>query len=567
MLRVAGLFSTHTDAVVMHVGCCVWDLGMQERERIKKVAEADRMKAEKTERATNSIPSIVTGELKRGPSNENEHPQELAQCRGVGETCEETTNTGTKTLHGKVVSAQQSGDEIANNTHNDRTDHIMGPEVADDTPTESACHVPSPPSYPPRLPSRPRPYSNRSPVSGAARRNVDPKVAVEEHTHMQEQTLKEQLQGADDFKMQMNAHTKSGDVAAIIAGMHRYRMDACIQKLACHALWILADEGDSKVGRAGAFEEIFDAMNTHTGGDRVQIEVQEQALGALWSLARHADNRREIVANGGGIRAVLDVMLALPSEVVIQERACGILWNLLECQECLLPETDVVTAVAQALRKHIMHAGVITQSCGALMSFARNYKQKNKSAQHDNTALLVGSIRIILDVMHAHPSHPIIQGQGCGSLMNLFHGSKVPDEVNCSDVTPVVLAALRTHPKARAVVMRGCGVLWSLAAREDTRREIVEDCGIEIICEALRCHASDADVQERACGVLWSLAANSNDSSVQGRLADANAADLIQQAMQRHAAHAGIKKNAQGALRCLARKIKLDKMPDEAAGV
>ena len=48
MLRVAGLFSTHTDAVVMHVGCCVWDLGMQERERIKKAAEADRMKAEKT---------------------------------------------------------------------------------------------------------------------------------------------------------------------------------------------------------------------------------------------------------------------------------------------------------------------------------------------------------------------------------------------------------------------------------------------------------------------------------------------------------------------------------------
>ena len=184
----------------------------------------------------------------------------------------------------------------------------------------------------------------------------------------------------------------------------------------------------------------------------------------------------------------------MPSEAVIQERACGILWNLLESPDCLIPEKDVIMAVAEALRNNTTHAGVVTQSCGALMSFARIYKQRHKEVQHDNAALISSSIGIILDVVRAHQSHPVIQAQGCGALMNIFN-SALP----------------------------------------------------------------------RVSGVLWSLLANSHDHSVEARIADTDAEGLLQQAMKRHAEHAGLMKNAHGALRCLAKKM--TKPPDITAGV
>ena len=562
-----------------------------EKERLQQVKHTKVDKVDK--RANKAIPNATTVVV-GGPESEKEQQKEAAA----------STDTATKAVDGTAVSSLKGG-EVDDN----RDDVDMLPEAAADAycarpsshlgrteaGTESAghLHLPSPPSYPPRLPTRPRPPSKRAwstqhacdgerPTSAARTAEKaedahpsDARPSLEQQVpNMHEQKSEEEVQEADDFRLQVSAHTQSGDLAAIIAGMRRHRMDACIQKLACQALWILAQDNNAKenMHNARAVEHIVEAMNVHKMGTcadtKMQIETHEQALGVLWSLARHADNRKEIVAHGG-IRAIIDVMLALPSEAVIQERACGILWNLLESPDCLIPEKDVIMALAEALRNNTTHAGVVTQSCGALMSVARNYNQRQKDVQHDNIALISSSIGIILDVMRAHQSHPVIQAQGCGALMNIFNimtsGSKAKGNITCLDATPVILEALRAHPMSRSVQMRGCGVLWSLATSEDMRGKIVQDSGIEIICEALRCHASDADVQERACGVLWSLVANSHDHSVEARMADIDAAGLLHQAMKRHAVHVGLMKNAHGALTCLAKKM--TKSPYISAGV
>jgi len=130
---------------------------------------------------------------------------------------------------------------------------------------------------------------------------------------------------------------------------------------------------------------------------------------------------------------------------------------------------------------------------------------------------------------------------------------------------PVILEALRAHPASRTVQMRACGALWSLAARMDARVERAEGGAIEMVChipsiemvceickmvcQALRSHALDAEVRERACGVLWTLAPN-HDNQVQ--MVAAGAVELLFVCVTRYAAHVGIRRLAQGALRCLA---------------
>jgi hypothetical protein len=558
-----------------------------EKEHLQQVKHTKVDKIDK--RANKAIPNATTVVVKGGPESEKEQQKKAAA----------STDTAMNAVDGTAVSSHDDNrddvemvTEAAADAYCGRPSSYLGGKEGG---TESAghLHLPSPPSYPPRLPTRPRPPSKRAwstqhvcegerPTSAARTAEIaedahpsDAHPLVEQQVaNMHEQKSEEEVQEADDYKLQMGAHTQSGDLAAIIAEMRRHRMDACIQKLACQALWILAEDNNAKenMHKARAVEHIVGAMNAHKLGTcadtKMQIETHEQALGILWSLARHADNRKQIVAHGG-IRAILEVMLAVPSEAVIQERACGILWNLLESPDCLIPEKDVIMAVAEALRNNTTHAGVVTQSCGALMSFARNCKQRHKDVQHDNAALISSSIGIILDVMRAHQSHPVIQAQGCGALMNIFNimtsGPKAKGNITCLDATPVILEALRAHPMSRSVQMRGCGVLWSLATSEDMRGKIVENSGIEIICEALRCHASDADLQERASGVLWSLVAHSHDHSVEARMADTDAAGLLQQAMKRHPEHVGLMKNAHGTLRCLAKKM--TKPPDITAGV
>ena len=80
----------------------------------------------------------------------------------------------------------------------------------------------------------------------------------------------------------------------------------------------LEDEASRTIiAQAGGIAAILTAMNTHTA----VATVQEQACGALWNLAINDDNRVAI-ARANGIAAIIAAMNAHTAVATVQEKAC-----------------------------------------------------------------------------------------------------------------------------------------------------------------------------------------------------------------------------------------------------
>ena len=73
----------------------------------------------------------------------------------------------------------------------------------------------------------------------------------------------------------------------------------------------------------GGIQAILKAMGEHPDN----AEVQEEACGALKSLAANSANKVKI-ATLGGVEAIHNAMGAHPDVDGVQEQACGALYNL-----------------------------------------------------------------------------------------------------------------------------------------------------------------------------------------------------------------------------------------------
>jgi hypothetical protein len=79
------------------------------------------------------------------------------------------------------------------------------------------------------------------------------------------------------------------------------------------------------VVQKGGIELIMQALKLYPN----DVEIQENACGALRSLAVCADNK-PLIGEKGAIDLILKAMQLHPNVSAIQENACAALWNLAE---------------------------------------------------------------------------------------------------------------------------------------------------------------------------------------------------------------------------------------------
>ena len=85
----------------------------------------------------------------------------------------------------------------------------------------------------------------------------------------------------------------------------------------------LNDDNEVKIAEQGGIKAVIEALLAHKGS----AEVQEAGCCALWNLACNDDNEVKI-AEQGGIKAVIEALLAHKGSAEVQEAGCGALCNL-----------------------------------------------------------------------------------------------------------------------------------------------------------------------------------------------------------------------------------------------
>ncbi|KAJ1493403.1 hypothetical protein T484DRAFT_1879268 [Baffinella frigidus] len=108
----------------------------------------------------------------------------------------------------------------------------------------------------------------------------------------------------------------------------------------------------------------------------------------------------------------------------VQENACRVLMKLAaqnNWQELVVAEKGGVEAVVSAMRSHASHAGIQWRGSGALMNLALHKKNKAKVVEAGGVEQVVeaGGVQQVAAAMAAHPTNTQVQEFGLGVFLNV----------------------------------------------------------------------------------------------------------------------------------------------------
>eukprot|EP01106_Pelomyxa_sp_JSP_P008877 TRINITY_DN2447_c0_g1_i1.p1 TRINITY_DN2447_c0_g1~~TRINITY_DN2447_c0_g1_i1.p1 ORF type:complete len:406 (+),score=102.03 TRINITY_DN2447_c0_g1_i1:88-1305(+) len=254
------------------------------------------------------------------------------------------------------------------------------------------------------------------------------------------------------------------DVTTVLCIMKKYLQIAELQITGCILVRNLTRLENNKVAvaREGGIGAIISAMKAHP----TIHAVQENACGALWSIAFNNTDNKVAVAREGGIGAIISAMKAHPTIHAVQENACGALWSI------AFNNTDNKVAVARE-----------------------------------------GGIGAIISAMKAHPTIHAVQENACGALRNItLNNTDNQVAVAREGGIGAIISAMKAHPTIHAVQENACGALWSIAFNTDQNQvTIAREGGIWAIISAMKAHPI---LQELACAVLKEVQFNGQGQQV-----------------------------------------------------
>ena len=274
------------------------------------------------------------------------------------------------------------------------------------------------------------------------------------------------------------------------------------------------------IAEQGGIMAVLEVLSAH----KSCVCVQEEGRTALNNLAQESD-----------ITAIIEALSAHTSNEICREWGCEALAVLAENAEntAEIAQQGGIEAVLEAVSAHTGNANVQQWGCQALFHLAENDANKIKIAQQ-------GGIKMVLKALSAHKTSTVVQDWG-RKVLNIFaqqSGIKA------------VLEALLAHKSNAKVVQWGCEVLWNLTVHNhDNRVKIAEEGGIKALLEAMSAHTSNADVQHYGCGALFILALNDSN---QVKIAKEGGIKALLEAMSAHTSNANVQHHGCWALLNLA---------------
>ena len=289
--------------------------------------------------------------------------------------------------------------------------------------------------------------------------------------------------------------------------MKKYINNIKIQIIGCRALAnIAADAADNQlmVADAGGIEAVVAAMKAHLEN----ADVQKNGCAALGNIAMLAETKR-MVAAAGGIEAVVAAMEAHLNNAVVQENGCGALRNIAALAENQpkVVAAGGIEAVVAAMNADLKNAAVQEQGYYALWNIAFN----------DKTIPIYVSARDIeamVAIMNAHLKNAAVQEFFCKELLKKITEDHLQNRytmVTAGGIEAVV-NAMNEHLKNAVVQENGCRILKIIAviAGKQLKVAVVNAGGIKAVVDAMKEHLNNAAIQENGCMALRSITNNMN---------------------------------------------------------
>jgi hypothetical protein len=352
---------------------------------------------------------------------------------------------------------------------------------------------------------------------------------------------------------------------AVMAAMHRYATSVSVAVWGSAALLVIGfggTEAARAVSQAGGVAALTSAMSQHVAS----VELQANAVAALWNIALVPDCRAELVSKGGVV-AVLRAMSVHPSCAAVQEYGCRVLCSVSSIAgvRAMLLGTDGASDAAAAaaaaasgagarrsglaivvagMRHHVAVVGVQHFGVGLFMTLSSLPEFKTVMMQS-------GGVAAVVDALRVHCDEAAVLEHSCDVIARLAHNDeRAAAAADAAGAVEAVVLAMRSPRCVAGAAAVACAAVAVLCTGSPQRQAAAAACGaIEAVVTIMRGNVALPAVQKHACDALFTLAFIADSKR---RIVAAGGVDAIVVAMRYHPSEVTVQEFAVAALSNLA---------------
>jgi len=335
---------------------------------------------------------------------------------------------------------------------------------------------------------------------------------------------------------------RSNATKIVYVAMRSFSGSTALQEEACRLLRAVCVDSDSRnsVFDSSGLSNIIRAMTKYPDS----IVVQENAAGIFAGMAVDESKQASLVS-AGAIDAITNAMTYHPKEVSLQEVCCIGLRNFSTCpgshDTLMLP--DNLNAVIRAMIANSMSEVVQQNACGLIWNLSADLKRDPESVMSS------GEVKYVVRAMQNHPESARIQSAACGTLWSLATSSEdIQNAIESEGGIDAIMCAFLMHQYDTAVIDRACGVLSSLSFNRRLAKSIADAGCIGTVIELMHDNLSSSALAQSSCLLLRNLACFDTNYAEEASAA----CSTIIKALQEHSDDADVIGEACGALSSLA---------------
>lgn len=271
--------------------------------------------------------------------------------------------------------------------------------------------------------------------------------------------------------------------------------------------------GSRDIGGVG-IDIIVETIVSFMNKNKKHAQVQFHCCRALSNIAALSESNRCIIAEYGGVNSIFGVAESFSRDEFWEEL---VTYSIL-C--CIVSVPDGQLSIAGNVMKYVFEVmgkycysdklGILEYTCGIVANIpihSINFVGQVYSDQN---------IKIVIDVVNAHPMNISIQSMACQALERLSIISDVRDVLCSMDGIRTIIRAMKVHPSEYHIQLSCCICLWNISTDSlQHASEIVHQDGVGVIVSAMQSHFQSDKIQKTACGALWTIFANNNQSEKQ----------------------------------------------------
>lgn len=297
-------------------------------------------------------------------------------------------------------------------------------------------------------------------------------AAFAENLHIQTDACRAMSRFSIDQESRMLISSQGG-IMLLASAMNRFPDESDLLEAACSALLNLSSDAEEQVLEGSNVVRSIVATMRRRGTPPL---LQEKCLGVLQNISMRSSNFKRLIADAGGIGAVIFTGQEFIGSPSVLERSFTTMWSLavLEANQPIIADEGGIALVINGMMACIDNEKVQKQGCGCLCVLSANIA--NKTIIRDQ-----GGVDAIVYAMWAHYSSAELQIEACRSLATLAVTVQTNEVMIASEgEISAIMSSMRRFPHSERLQEHACVALRNFLLSSDNV-EIVRPQWAELI--------------------------------------------------------------------------------------